>query len=187
MAQAESPFEDDHPRILHSSLDCLCWAFSNLTHCSAILFVQNKNSDSWCSLLCHPTFSPGPVLSEQTQLQWWCRNAWNLSDLFPGNISPWHGQWTRTFFWVRTFSFTLRRSWSPSSTWAPLFSGFASDARTFMKLLWNIYGSGVRQGVMADGSSHPLPCPQSGKRLTGASILLCQIFEVLRWWEIQVI
>lgn len=203
-----------------------------------------------------PTFSPGPMQSEQTQLQWWCRNAWNLSDLFPGNIPPWHGQP------ARTFSFTLQQSWSPSSARAPpclwllaavrscvlggtapdrwwmvpagipprkqsraercwhylmnesgflqlapillskgftlcgesnqWCSGCASAPWTFMEHLWNIYGSGVRQGIMADGSPRPLPCPQRGQRLTGVWMSICtslqsQTFEVPRWWKTQVI
>lgn len=71
-------------------------------------------------------------------------------------------------------------------------SGCASAPWTFMEHLWNIYGSGVRQGIMADGSSHPLPCPQRGQRLTGVWMSICtslqsQTFEVLRWWKTQVI
>lgn len=66
-----------------------------LACCSAIFFVRNNKSSSWCSLLCPPPLVQGLCKSEQIQLQWWWRNAWNLSDLFPKNISPWHGQWAR--------------------------------------------------------------------------------------------
>lgn len=80
-----------------------------------------------------PTFSPGPVLSEQTRLQWWCRNVWNLSDLFPGNISPWHGQKSKNIF------LHLATKLEPFLHSAPLCSGCASDPRTLMEHLWNIY------------------------------------------------
>lgn len=63
MAQAESPFGDNHPRSLRSCSDVFFYFVYSLSLalCSAIPFVQNNNWGLWCPLLCHPPLVQGPA------------------------------------------------------------------------------------------------------------------------------
>lgn len=194
MAQAESPFGAAHPRIQHSSWDCLCSAFSALPRWSSIPFVQNNDSDSWCSLLFHPPPVQGPADGAGT----FGMSLMCFQGTFPHGRAnrAWTSSWARTFFLYLATNLELLGLFHAQVV--PLtpehlkniFRTFMEHLKnifgTFVEHLKNIFGSGLRQGVMADGSSHPLPWPQRGERLIWfISTLKSQIFEdgKFKWYN----
>lgn len=97
----------------------------------------------------------------------WCQLASQ-----PGNRAQQRG--AATTWWTRAVFFSWHQSRHPKAL--PCVARATSDAQVVPLIpehLWGIYGSGVRQGVMADGSSHSLPCPQRGQRLTGVWMSIC--------------
>lgn len=148
------------------------------TQNSAILFVWKNNSGSWCSLLCHPPLVQGPC--------WVSRpSSSDGAGILGISLICFQGTFPHGMAKNQEHFPLPCKSWSPCSTQAPPCSGSASDPRTFLEHFWK-WNEGRSNGRWFFSFTAMSTEGEKANWFICTS-LQSQIFEVLRWWKIQVI